>query len=554
MGTFSNYERLLPSVAPEYLRDWAETRQWNNQALIWKVGYYRVPLTGLKERCAEAYCTACGSKMYLDYLQGGVGCHGYGIGPRLFINCEEIGNYGYTHCPECGAEVRSEHISGATSYAEEYCYPMTLERIAVQGKTDRLALIFWQVEKRHGKDGARSFNIMPWEGYVVEEKGIARCTHHGGSFGGSYNLGYWWQTKRFSDEIRDIRWTVCPEGIRAATEGTTAENSKLELYMEDGRICFPVSWLRIWQRHSNAENLLTCGAGDIVSNLIGQEKQDSRRGYNEAYGAAIPKLDGVNWKETRPGRMLGMDRGELREAVALQKRLNLGGQTWQMWLRARAAGYAWTLDDAAALEKLSRKERIANQPERPERITHYLKVQRRRWKNDKPDDTLLLDYWDRLRKKKPAEWTMEERWPERLKREHDRLVREAKVEATRALDAKIAARALDLDAWEYHFGGLFITPPRKGEDFVDEANHLHHCVDGYAERHAKSETTILFIRKENQPNKSYFTLEWNIKAGRVVQNRGNRNRDRTPDVEAFENEWVAWMLAGCPKHKEVKTA
>lgn len=553
MGTSSNYERLLPTAAPKYLRDWAETRQWDRQALIWKVGYYREALTGMKRRCAEAFCTACGSRLLLDYVPGG-SCKGYGYAPQLFIDCKEVSNHSYTHCPECGAEVRSEHISGATSYAEEYCYPMTLERIAVQGKTDRLALIFWQVEKRHGKDGARSFNIIPWEAYVVEEKGIVRCTHHGGSFGGSYNLGYWWQTKRFSDEIQNIRWTVCPEGISAATKGTTAENSKLELYMEDGRICFPVSWVRIWQRHSNAENLLTCGAGDIVSNLIGQEKLDCRRGYNETYGAAIPKLDGINWKEARPGLMLGMDRGELREAVALQKSMNLGGQTWQMWLRARAAGYAWTLDDAAALEKLSRKERIANQPERPERIAHYLEVQRRRWKNDKPDDTLLLDYWDMLRKQKPGEWTQEERWPERLKAAHDRCVRAAKAEANRERDAKIAARARKLDAWEFHFGGLFITPPRSAEDFENEGDRLHHCVAGYTDRHAAGSTTILFIRRETAPKKPFFTLEWSEKGGKVMQNRGNRNCDRTPEVEAFEREWTAWMLAGRPKQKEVKTA
>jgi len=553
LPTSFDYSKLLPDIAPQYLRDWAEARRWKNHALIWRVVWEREPITGIKHRCAEAFCTACGKKLLLDYVPGGT-CNGSGYSPSLFIKCGIVHNWSYTFCPECGAEVRSEHVTGATGYAGEYCYPMTLHHVDMKEKSNRLAMIFWQVEKQHRKDGRRTISIMPWEAYIVEEKGIVRCTHHGSCMYSDYSLGFWRQTVKFTDTIKDIYWTVCPEGIAAATAGTTAENSKLELYMEDSRICFPVSWVRLWQKHKNAENLLTCGARGIVSNLIGQEKAESKRGYRESYGCAIPTLKCLNWKETRPGRMLAMERAELREAIAMQKRLNLGGQTWEIWLKARRAGHPWTLEDAAALETLERKDRFVDCPERPERIAHYLTVQRRRWKNDKPDESMLLDYWDMLRKHKPGVWTTEERWPERLKREHDRFVKKAKAEANRERDAKIAIRAKTLDEWEFHYGGLLIIPPRNTEDFTAEGSRLHHCVEGYSERHAAGKTTIMFIRKESAPDTPFFTLEWDDKRGCVLQNRGNRNCDRTPEVTAFEKKWVAWMLSGRPKFKEAKTA
>ena len=360
----------------------------------------------------------------------------------------------------------------------------------------------------------------------------------------------WRQKTRFSDTMKEIYWMVCPEGIAAATRGTTAENSKLELYMRDGNLCFPASWLRIWQKHQNAETLMTCGAGGIVANLIGQEKTESSRGYRETYGTAIPRLKSIRWKEKRPSQMLGMDRGELREAVELQKRENIGGATWRAWIEARASGKTWTLEDASALEKLGRQERADNLLGRPTKVLHYLEVQDRRWSADKSDTGLLLDYWRMLQGVKPGELDAEDLWPEHLKLAHDRLVQLKKEKENALLDDDFAKRAKKLSALEYHSCGLFIAPPKKAADLENEGKKLRHCVANYSKDHAAGKTTILFVRKESSPEEPFFTLEWNEKGRIVVQNRGYKNCARTSEIEAFEKEWLAWVKAGCKRDKD----
>jgi len=47
----------------------------------------------------------------------------------------------------------------------------------------------------------------------------------------------------------------------------------------------------------------------------------------------------------------------------------------------------------------------------------------------------------------------------------------------------------------------------------------------------KGETAIFFVRKLEEPDKPYYTLEW--KDHKVVQCRGFHNCDMTPEVKAF---------------------
>lgn len=555
-----DYTPYLPNNAPEYLREWAEQRTWPLNVLIWKVGSWTEPLTGLKQRCARVTCTACGNTYLLDY-EPGCACHGVGFGPRLRIQGNITGERETTKCPECGAKVIAEHIHGSGEYASEYAWPMTLDRIKIQGRTDRLTVILWEVHKYHDADGRRSISIRPFEAYIVEEKNIVRCTKHARFMYSVYETE-WRQTVRFSDTMKDIYEVVCPEGIEAAVKGTTAENAKLEIYL-NGRVpVFPVSWLRIWQKHKNAETLMTCGASEVIAVLIGQEKVEIRRGYREEYGTAIPLLKEIDWKEKRPSRMLHMNRGELREAVKLQKSEALGGKTWRIWLHARQIGHAWGLEELQAIEKLKRTDRLEESIERPSKIIGYLTAQRRRREDDGADESMLYDYWRMARHFGLDMTDTEIRWPERLRREHDRLALRQTAEKNAAEAAKyrdisirIGERAKKLAYLEFHSGGLFIRPTASRDELVAEGKMLHHCVGGYASSVAEGRTAILFIRREDEPDMPFYTLEFNEKSGSVMQNRGSRNCDRTPEVKAFEDEWLSWVRSGCPKiTKEVKTA
>ena len=63
----------------------------------------------------------------------------------------------------------------------------------------------------------------------------------------------------------------------------------------------------------------------------------------------------------------------------------------------------------------------------------------------------------------------------------------------------------------------------------------------YAASHASGATAILFIRQLAEPDKPFYTLEFDEKRLEIRQNRGLRNCDRTPEVAAFEEAWLKFV-------------
>lgn len=171
-------------------------------------------------------------------------------------------------------------------------------------------------------------------------------------------------------------------------------------------------------------------------------------------------------------------------------------------------------------------------------------------------------------------------YPDDLRAEHDgavKLVAELN-EKMKALDS--AAREKEYrkkryrqlrKLYEYSDGELSIMVPRTEAEITREGEALKHCVGGYARRHTEGKTTILFLRKIEDQETPYVTIEINDGTLDLVQVHGYRNEGdgaRPPILrhEAFFNEWREWMRQGSPrtpngkpirpvkKKKEVKTA
>lgn len=95
---------------------------------------------------------------------------------------------------------------------------------------------------------------------------------------------------------------------------------------------------------------------------------------------------------------------------------------------------------------------------------------------------------------------------------------------------KLRKEVSDTDPVNLRVKGLFIRMPENLDELKTEGECLHHCVGNYRDKVARGETMIFFIRKEEEPEKPYFTLEWK---GKIIQCRGFRNCDMTPEVKAF---------------------
>lgn len=105
--------------------------------------------------------------------------------------------------------------------------------------------------------------------------------------------------------------------------------------------------------------------------------------------------------------------------------------------------------------------------------------------------------------------------------------------------AKLRKETEDVDAMDLKTYGMFIRLPKELDELKREGETLHHCVGTYRDRVAKGDTMIFFIRLESDPDQPFYTLEWK---GRVVQCRGFKNCDMTPEVKAFVNIFQEKMM------------
>lgn len=93
----------------------------------------------------------------------------------------------------------------------------------------------------------------------------------------------------------------------------------------------------------------------------------------------------------------------------------------------------------------------------------------------------------------------------------------------------------------YISGPLLIRPAATPQELRDESRALNHCVKTYVKKVAEGRTSILFIRKTEEPDKPYFTMEIDNK-GRMVQCRGDHNCGYPEDVGLFINEFMTQYL------------
>jgi hypothetical protein len=163
-----------------------------------------------------------------------------------------------------------------------------------------------------------------------------------------------------------------------------------------------------------------------------------------------------------------------------------------------------------------------------------------------------LDYLDWCRELKYNLDNMFIYMPNNFKQVHDRVAKEYKELKDRKAAAekkrrdKLIAKKMQklkkdmeeifsknagVDALNIKGNGLILIVPANSAAIKEEGEALHHCVGTYIERVAKGETAIFFIRKENEPNKPYYTLEW--RDNKVIQCRGMNNCSVTDKVKAF---------------------
>ncbi len=81
-----------------------------------------------------------------------------------------------------------------------------------------------------------------------------------------------------------------------------------------------------------------------------------------------------------------------------------------------------------------------------------------------------------------------------------------------------------------------IRPVKEVMELYLESEQLCHCVRNYAENVAAETTEIFFIRKKEEPDRPFYTLE--LKNKRIIQIRGFRNTNPDDQIKDFIGKWA----------------
>lgn len=92
---------------------------------------------------------------------------------------------------------------------------------------------------------------------------------------------------------------------------------------------------------------------------------------------------------------------------------------------------------------------------------------------------------------------------------------------------------------ETEIGAYDFILPKKIGDIVQEGKQMHNCVGTYVERHKSGNTTIVFIRKKEAPEKSFCTMEY--RSGEIVQLRAKYNENPPEEVQEVAQRWLGWV-------------
>lgn len=540
-----DYSKDLPLEPPEGLIPWLKSKgKFGSHMIRYKAARVLDPLTDQWEKAVELKCSGCGQTMYAARVEAG-GCHN-SCAPAPFGYLDPVTKHAVisgnkVHCPMCECSAEAVHVTNCRygrTLANEW--PMTVERLE-----DKLVLIGWYVSQDVDRDNVETISVRPYEAYVVEQKKVVQLMGYMKCMSTISFFGHWEQRKTCLDN-----WGNAPVVYPwdpAILEGSTAENSKLDLYMKQEKEKYPVTYLRVWQRHRNIENLVVQGCGFLVGELIRSESY--RYSYQRARG--VPKLDEIRWKEVRPSKMLGLDKDAFQFCRDMKWELT----TLIFYRNCMENGVKLRLPEDLK-DCIDAKtwwcNRILEEGLPMMRCVRYLKKQKAL--DMRADNNILDDYWVIARREGYDLDDDHVRFPKNLMREHDRLVQEQRLreeaerrkereEQNRKLKEGFKKRAKELKRFNWTRGSLLIRLCEVPEELDQEGKALNHCVATYKNSHAEGQRVIFFIRKVKEPDKPYFTLELNVKDLLVVQNRGKCNCSRTKQVEEFETAWLEHIRA-----------
>lgn len=165
------------------------------------------------------------------------------------------------------------------------------------------------------------------------------------------------------------------------------------------------------------------------------------------------------------------------------------------------------------------------------------------------DKKLAGDYHDYLQdcRKLELDFTEQILFPQKFQQAHEDIhieviEQENKKEAKRKKEQDMLYREVmgkQTDFLNFEDQDFKIIIPKDKDDFVREGREMHNCVGGYFEKVVKGQCTVLFLRKKEDLDKSFCTVE--IQGTKLIQCRSVYNKDAPEPAMKFMKKYLKQM-------------
>lgn len=173
-------------------------------------------------------------------------------------------------------------------------------------------------------------------------------------------------------------------------------------------------------------------------------------------------------------------------------------------------------------------------------LSKTIKYLKKYTSKEKKFSDILIEYKDYINNAKKLNWDFKNDmvlYPKNFIKAHD-LASDMALEMQNGdKNNKLETLLPKLQKYKFNDAKYTIKIPEKVQELIKEGQTLKHCVGNYSDNYVEGKTVILFIRKNEETEQPFYTIE--VKNYQIYQCRtlGNKSYTLNPEVKAFVSKY-----------------
>lgn len=500
-----------------------KVKRYFNQVATGNENFFMVPD---REDKQKAICSRCGKHIVLAKFK--------------------ISHKDRITCPKCGADGEVVHAWRRARTQAKY-YFTYFER-ALYDKEAIIARSFAVYRCIYADTGEIFDDYVPREYYLMRKGEAIHWTHECDFWGNE-----WWSKRRslyskdYVMELSGYQVWLGLDRLKPLLKDSWLKYSQLDAFIRLTGAEGAFRYIELYQKHPQLEYIMKMGLWNII-----------------AEGLRCHNFRSIfNWKGKTPKDLFGVPIGK-GDMLALSA-LAVDMDTFHLALYLKKNS-RFSLTDLAQkrkeIERLSnfdtckRFDTLKGYGVCAEETLKYILRQQQKKTRYQSIRGVLIDWMDYLKDCNELGLSLEDTAvlkPHDLQQAHQNIIAQLKIKADEELDKQMAKLKEERNRYNFAAGGFIAKVAENSTELIVEGKVLHHCVGTYADKHAKGKCTIILIRKQEEPEVPFYTMELVGPEKRIIQVRGDHNCGMTQEVEAFVESYKKY-LAELGKKKGAKAA